>query len=233
MCSANSTRQDLLTYCKILHVCVNNQIESSHITWSATQQSNSKNVERQHLFRQHLCRWFSNPTAPLFALILANTVAGFSSHWIHFEFLVTFQTITLNFFTLHFLSQTFFFKFNLLLPLRQIKTMTKPSPRAHSLMAAKGMGNASPSFISAFPKIEDPNWSPWLACRGRESLVDLTLSWDIGQQGYATHHGSGNNVDAVPSQAVGRHQGNTCHQKKGSPGHNRCFGHWAERGPLH
>ena len=41
----------------ITAICVNNQIESSQITWSATQQGNSKNVERQHLFRQHLCRW--------------------------------------------------------------------------------------------------------------------------------------------------------------------------------
>ena len=75
---------------------------------------------------------FQSQLRLFFALILANTVAGLSSHWIHFEFLVTFQTMTLNFFTLHFLSQTSFFKFNLLLPLRQMKTMTKPSPRAHA-----------------------------------------------------------------------------------------------------
>jgi len=115
---------------------------------------------------------FQSQLRLFFALILANTVAGLSSHWIHFEFLVTFQTMTLNFFTLHFLSQTSFFKFNLLLPLRQMKTMTKPSPRAHAPWLQKEW--------EMFLLVSSAH-SPSLHCRPQlKSLASLVGSRDSG-----------------------------------------------------
>jgi len=102
------TGQDLLKHCKILHVCVNNQIESSQIKCFDTQQGNSKNVERQHLFRQHLCRWFFKANCASFLRWFLQTLLLACRHVssiLKEEFLVTFQTMALVSFTLHFLSQ--------------------------------------------------------------------------------------------------------------------------------
>ena len=127
---------------------------------------------------------FQSQLRLFFALILANTVAGLSSHWIHFEFLVTFQTITLNFFTLHFLSQTLFSSNSTSF---SHSDRWKPWQSHHQGPMPHGCKRNGKCFISAFPQLADPKKGPWLAWWGRGSVVALALSWDIGQQGYATH----------------------------------------------
>jgi len=129
-----STRQDLLTYCKILHVCVNNQIERSQITWSATQLGNSKNVERKHLFRQHLCRWFFKANCASLLRWFLQTLLLACRHVssiLKEEFLVPFQTMALVSFTLRISCHKILLQIRPSFLTQTGKTMTKPSPRAH------------------------------------------------------------------------------------------------------
>ena len=135
---------------------------------------------------------FSKPTAPLFCVDSCKhcrwLVVTLDPFWISCHF----SDHDSQFLHTAFLVTNFFFQIQPPSPTQTDENHDKAITKGPCPMAAKGMGNASPSFISAFPKLEDPNWSPWLACRGRESLVALTLSWDIGQQGYTTHLVGGN-----------------------------------------
>ena len=168
----------------ITAICVNNQIESSQITWSATQQGNSKNVERQHLFRQHLCRWSFKANCASFLRWFLQTLSLACRHiWSILNFLSLYTA---------FLVTNFFFQIQPPSPTQTDENHDKAITKGPCPMAAKGMGNASPSFISAFPKLADPKQGPWLAWCARESVVALALSWDIGQQGYAAHLVGGN-----------------------------------------
>ena len=119
----------------ITAICVNNQIESSQITWSATQQGNSENVERQHLFRQHLCRWVFKANCASFLRWFLQTLSLACRHiGSILNFLSLFRpslSISLHCISCHKLL-FFFFKFNLLLSRRQMKTMTKSTPKAHA-----------------------------------------------------------------------------------------------------
>ena len=177
----------------ITAICVNNQIESSQITWSATQQGNSKNVERQHLFRGNICAGgLSKPTAPLFCVDSCKhchwLVVTFDPFWISCHFLDHGS----QFLHTAFLVTNFFFQIQPPSLTQTYENHDKAITKGPCPMAAKGMGNASPSFISAFPKLADPKQGPWLAWCARESVVALALSWDIGQQGYAAHLVGGN-----------------------------------------
>ena len=149
----------------ITAICVNNQIESSQITWSATQQGNSKNVERQHLFRQHLCRWVFKANCASFLRWFLQTLSLACRHiWSILNFLSLYTA---------FLVTNFFFQIQ---PPSLTQTYENQGPMPH------GCKRNGKCFKQG----------PWLAWCARESVVALALSWDIGQQGYAAHLVGGN-----------------------------------------
>ena len=189
MRSWNPTIQDLLTLLQYVSI-IRLKAVRSH---ASIRNRATVKMLKGNICSGNICAGgFSKPTAPLFCVdsckhfcwlvvTLINFEGGISCHFsdhgsrfLHTAFLVT----------------KFFFKFDLPPSLKQVK----PWQRYHQglIKAAKGMRTTFPRFISAFPKLKDPKQGPWLAWWGRESVVALALSWDIGQQGYATHLVGGN-----------------------------------------
>ena len=141
----------------ITAICVNNQIESSQITWSATQQGNSENVERQHLFRQHLCRWVFKANCASFLRWFLQTLSLACRHiGSILNFLSLFRlslSISLHCISCH---KLYFLQIQPPSLTQTDENHNKAITKSPCPMAAKGMGNASPSFISAFPKLANP-----------------------------------------------------------------------------
>ena len=153
MRSWNSTIQDLLTLLQYVSIIRLKAVRSHDLLRNRA----TVKMLKSNICSANICAGrFSKPTAPHFALILANTVAGLPSHWIHFAF-CHFSDHGSQFLHTAFLVTNFFFKFNLLLSLRQMKTITKPSPRAHAPWLQKEWEMLLLVSSAHSPSLQTPN----------------------------------------------------------------------------